>query len=295
MSLEIQRHERTKARRHEVPGVYRSIALAIMLVVSLPTLAQFAGPLPQTPIKPKDADVAEKLGDTIPVDLGFVDEAGNGVHLADYFKQNRPVVLQLGYYQCPMLCSLVSQGMTKSLQQLTLNPGSEFQVLYVSVDPAEGPELAAGKKASILAQWRSSGASEGLHLLTGKQDAITALTKSVGFIYRWVPDSKQFAHPAVLVVLSPQGKITRYLYGVTFDPTTLRLSLVEAADGKVGSVTDRFILTCFQYDGSVGKYALVAKRLLAGAAAATVLLVVSVIFMLVRRDVRRDRRVRQPG
>ena len=248
--------------------------------------AEFSTEPPPGPATPK-VSVVEKLGQTIPLDLPFVDDTGKPVKLGDYFTGRRPVILQLGYYGCPMLCTLVSEGMANSLRQLTLKPGEEVEVLYISIDPHEKPALAAEKKASIVKVWNQPGADKALHLLTGTEKDIVRLTEAVGFQYQWVESARQFAHPAVLVVLSPEGKVTRYLYGVNYDPTTLRLSLVESAAGKVGSSTDRFILTCFQYDGKQGKYAVMAVRLLQAGALVTVATLGTVIFMLFRWERRR--------
>jgi protein SCO1/2 len=261
----------------------------LVLLLALPAYSQFNGAFRDPPPEVKQSDVVEHLGAQVDLELRFVNEAGQSVRLGDYFTGRRPVILQLGYFECPMLCTLVSQGMVDSLAALTLRPAEDFEVLYVSIDPAEKPNLAAAKKATIVKALNKPGAEEAIHLLTGEQQAITSLTEAVGFKYAWVPDSKQFAHPAVLVLVSPQGRVMRYLYGVAFDARTLRLSLVEASQGKIGSTADRFILTCFQYDGSVGKYAMTARRLMQIGGGLTALVLGSIIFLLIRRDIRRDR------
>ncbi len=263
---------------------------SVILLATAPAFAEFSTEPPPGPATPL-VTVVEKLGQTIPLDLPFVDDAGKSVKLGDYFTGKRPVILQLGYYGCPMLCTLVSEGMANSLRQLTLKPGDEVEVLYISIDPREKPALAAEKKASIVRVWNQPGADKALHLLTGTEKDIRRLTEAVGFQYQWVESAQQFAHPAVLAVLSPEGKLTRYLYGVTYDPTTLRLSLVESADGKVGSSTDRFILTCFQYDGKQGKYAVMATRLLQAASLVTVATLSTVIFMFFRWERRRQHKL----
>ncbi|MGA2498100.1 MAG: SCO family protein [Tepidisphaeraceae bacterium] len=268
-----------------------SLFIAAVLATARGTAAEeFAVKSPPGTPTPQ-VSVVEKLGQTIPLDIPLVDETGKAVKLGDYFTGRRPVILQLGYYGCPMLCSLVSQAMADSLRQLALKPGEEVEVLYVSIDPREKPALAAEKKASIVNVWNKAGADQAIHLLTGTEKDTARLADAVGFQYQWVEAARQFAHPAVLMVLSPQGKVTRYLYGVKYGPTTLRLSLVESADGKVGSSTDRFILTCFQYDGKQGKYALMAIRALQAGALVTVVTLATVIFMFFRWEKRRQQRL----
>ena len=261
--------------------------------MAAPAIAEFDTTAPPSSSTPQ-VTVVEKLNQTIPLDIPLVDDTGKPVKLANYFTGRRPVILQLGYYGCPMLCTLVSEGMANSLRQLSLKPGEEVEVLYVSIDPREKPALAAEKKTSIVKVWNKPGADQAIHLLTGTEKDTAALAAAVGFQYQWVESARQFAHPAVLIVLSPQGKITRYLYGVNYDPTTLRLSLVESADGKVGSSTDRFILTCFQYDGQQGKYAVMAVRLLQAGAIVTVAVLSTVIFMLFRWERHRRQKLAAP-
>jgi protein SCO1/2 len=207
-----------------------------------------------TPPALQDIGVDEKGGSTIPLDLTFVDETGKAVKLGSYFHKGRPVILQLSYFGCPMLCTLVSQGMVDSLNDLTLTMGKDYEAINVSFDPKEGPDLATMKKRSFVQAYNRPAGAESWHFLTGKPDAIKKLTSAVGFRYKWLEDSHQFSHPAVLMVLSPEGKISRYLYGVKYDPRTLRLAMVEASHGKVGTTLDRIILTCCAFDPSTGKY-----------------------------------------
>jgi protein SCO1/2 len=205
----------------------------------------------------KEVTVVEHTGTQLPLDLTFVDETGKTVKLGDYFKPNRPVVIQLGYYGCPMLCGYISQGLLDSVKQVSLKAGKDYELVFVSIDPKETPQLAASKKESYLASYGRESA-DGWHFLTGKQENIAALAKADGFGYKWVQAAGQFAHPAVLTLAMPDGKISRYLYGVRFNPTTLRMSIVEASNGKVGTAVDQLFLTCFQYDGHQGKYAMAA-------------------------------------
>jgi protein SCO1/2 len=210
------------------------------------------------------------------------------VKLGDYFKgQKQPVILQLGYYGCPMLCDLISQGATQSLKELSLNAGADYHVVFISIDPKEDWTLAQKKKRSYVTEYGRPGAAGGWHFLTGRQDDIKRVCQAVGFNYKWVPSAGQFSHPAGLIICTPEGKISRYLYGVRFEEKTLRLSLVEASEGKIGTTTDHFLLTCFQYDGKQGKYALAAMGLMRIGGAVTVVVLFCVLVWLFRREARR--------
>lgn len=235
---------------------------------------------------PKDLTIDEHPGAALPLDLELKDDAGRTVSLRKYFDGQKPVVLQFGYFECPMLCGLVSRGLADSLKDIPLSAGKDFQVVYVSIDPTETPDLARRKKESYLQEYGRPGAADGWHLLTGGEAQVAALAKAAGFQYQWVPSAKQFAHPAVLMVGTPDGKLSRYLYGVSFDPKTVRLSLVEASGGKIGTTTDRFILTCLKYDGHQGRYAFAAIGLMRIAGAVTVLAVGFVLVRLFRREAR---------
>ncbi len=240
------------------------------------------------PAEAKAVTVKEHLNTKIPLDLQFTDETGKQVRLGDYFNGGkRPVILQLGYYRCPMLCSLTSQGLIDVLNDLKLDAGKDYQVVFVSIDPSETPQLAAEKKKSYLSAYHRASDANAWHLLTGRVDQIDKLAQATGFEYRWIASAGQYSHPACLIVATPDGKISRYLYGVKFDEQTVRLSLVEASDGKIGSTIDSFILTCFQYDGHQGKYALAAIGLMKIGGAITVLLVAAMVIFLMRAERRR--------
>jgi protein SCO1 len=239
----------------------------------------------------KDIGVDEHLGSKLPLDVSFTDEKGQTVELGKYFTGKKPVVIQIGYLGCPMLCSLVSQGTVDSLRKLTLTAGKDFEVVFVSVDPTEKAELAAEKKDTYVQNYHREGSAGGFHFLTGSEASIKQLTQAVGYKYKWVETARQYSHPAVLVLGTPDGTISRYLYGVRFDDQTLRLSLVEASDGKVGTAMDQILLTCFQYDGKQGKYAMTAINLMRAGGAVTVVGLGAVLFFAFRHDVRRDRAV----
>lgn len=206
--------------------------------------------------------VDEKLGDIAPLDLPFVDEHGQRVTLRDYLREGRPVILTLNYYRCPMLCTLVLNGAANAIREVDLVPGEDYQIVTVSIDPAETPSLARMKEDAYVefveGDVDPARLREGWAFLTGEKQNIDALAAAVGYGYAWVESEKQYAHPAVITLLSPEGKITRYLYGIQFDPKTLRLSLVEASEGKIGSTLDRFLLTCFHFDPDTGRYSRMA-------------------------------------
>lgn len=236
-----------------------------------------------TPADAKSVKIDEHPNAQLPLDLSFVDESGKAVQLKQYFANGKPVVLQLGYFGCPMLCSLVSQALVDSLKDVKLDAGADYQVVYVSIDPSEGPGMAQAKKdAYVQAYGRASGA-QGWHLLTGKAPQIRQLADAAGFEYRWIDSAQQFSHPACLIVCTPDGRVSRYLYGVRYDSPTVRLSLVEASNGKIGTTADRFTLTCFQYDGTQGRYALAAINLMKAGGALTVLVVGGMVFWFARR------------
>jgi len=258
-----------------------------------PDLPDPGGRMEPAPRELQNIGIDEKSGQTLPLDLKFVDETGEVVELRKYFGNNRPVVLQLSYFGCPSLCSLVSNGLVDSLNELTLTMGKEFDVINVSFDPAETARLAKLKKQSFLDAYNRPAGGEAWHFLTGNPAEIKQLTDAVGFRYKWVDSSKQFSHPAALILLTPDGKISRYLYGVKYEPRTLRLSLVEASEGKIGSSVDRFILTCFHYDSYAGKYTPVAMTIMRGGGVVTVLVIAVVIGALIVREKRRERA--QPG
>jgi len=219
----------------------------------------------------------------------FRDEDGREVRLGDFFRAGKPVILNLGYYGCPMLCGLVANGLVAGLKDLPWNAGQEFGVVTVSIDPNETPTLARLKKQSYLRELGRPVAAAGWHFLTGREADIRALTEAVGFGFRWNEERREFAHAAVLIVLTPQGTVSRYLYGIEFDARTLRLSLVEAAEGKVGSPLDRILLYCFHYDASERRYALAAVKLMRAGGLVTALAVTGALTLLWRREKRRRR------
>jgi protein SCO1 len=226
--------------------------LALALLVALGSVAA-AQPASQVPPVP-DVAFDQRLDEQVPLDLPFRDEAGRDVRLGDYFT-GKPVILVLAYYRCPRLCTLVLNGLMEGLQELAFKAGDEFQVVAVSFDARETPEVAAAKKAAYLERYGRPGSEAGWHFLTGEQPAIDRLTEAVGFRYHYDAQQDQFAHASGVVVLTPGGKVSRYFYGIRYEPRDLRLALVEASQNKIGSVVDQLLLLCYHYDPARGRYA----------------------------------------
>jgi protein SCO1 len=226
--------------------------------------AQFNPPMQVPPPGPaatqripilKDVGVTQKLNTRLPLDVVFNDETGREVTLGAFFG-TRPVLLVLSYYECPMLCPEVLSGMIGSIETLSFNAGKEFDVVVVSFDPGETPAMAATKKQFWTTRYGRKGTQDGFHFLTGRQESIAALTKAVGFQYAYDAKIDQYAHPAMLTILTPDGTISRYLFGIDFPARDLRLALVEAADGKIGNAIDQALLYCYHYDPLSGSYGL---------------------------------------
>jgi protein SCO1 len=197
--------------------------------------------------------IDQRIGQQIPLDLPFVDDSGTPSTLGDYFGK-RPVVLALVYYECPMLCTQVLNGLVGALGTMNLQAGRDFDVVAVSFNPKEGPGLAAQKKANYVQRYGRPETANGWHFLTGTQASITRLTEAVGFKYAFDENIQQFAHGAAIEVLTPNGLIARYFYGIDFSPRDLRLGLVEASNGHIGTVVDDVLLFCYHYDPATGKY-----------------------------------------
>jgi protein SCO1 len=250
------------------------VALTLALAVSAWGQAMSQGILsPPANLRPpglKDVGIEQNLNEQIPRDLIFRDETGKSVRLGDYFGK-RPMILNLVYYQCPMLCGEVLSGLTSALRVLKFDVGSQFDVLTVSFDPHETPEMASAKKAEYLKRLGRPGAAQGWHFLTGPQESITALTKAAGFQYQYDPKSGQFAHATAIMILTPAGRISQYYYGVEYAPKDLRLGLIQASDEKIGNLVDQVLLYCYHYDPATGKYGAVITRILRLAAIATML------------------------
>jgi protein SCO1/2 len=231
----------------------------------------------------REVAIEQRLDAQVPLDLAFRDERGRDVTLGDYFGR-RPVVLSLVYYECPMLCTLTLNGLVRALKVLAFDVGRELEVVTVSFDPRETPALAAAKKETYLREYGRPGAAAGWHFLTGENEAIARLTEAVGFRYAWVPEEGQYAHAAAIVVLTPDGRIARYFYGVEYAPRDLRLGLVEAAAGRIGTAVDQLLLYCYRYDPTTGKYGAIAINLVRAGGVATVLALGGFVLVMWRRE-----------
>ncbi len=268
---------------------------APLVALLFAALAVSPGPLRAQPpdnVKPtilREIGFDQNLGDTVPLDVPFRDETGKAVRLRDYFASGRPVVLNLVYYDCPMLCTVTLSGMASALKELRFDAGKEFEVVTLSFDPKEGPEQAAAKKAQFMARYGRPEAEKGWHFLTGELGAIHRVTKAVGFRYVWDQASGQFAHPAGTVVLTSEGKIARYLFGVEYAPRDLRLAIVEASANRIASPVDQVLLACYQYDPAAGRYSASILKIVRLAGLATVAGLVAFILVNLRRE--RARRV----
>lgn len=233
----------------------------------------------------------QRLDAELPLDLAFRDESGRSVRLGDFFGQ-KAVVLAMVYYECPMLCTLTLSGLVSALRALSFDVGREFEVVTVSFSPSETPELAARKKAAYLKEYRRAGAERGWHFLTGEAASIAALGDAVGFRYEYVPEQKQYAHAAGLIVITPRGRVARYFFGVEFSPRDLRLGLIEASEERIGNAVDQLLLYCFQYDPAHGKYGAAIMNVLRLGGGLTVAAVATFLAVMLRRERREARRLR---
>jgi protein SCO1/2 len=270
-------------------GTWKEVA-AVVLGTLLLTSVGFGQGMTQGIMSPpanvrppglKNVGIEQRLNEQIPPDLIFRDETGRTVQLGDYFGK-KPMILNLVYYQCPMLCGEVLSGLESALRVLKFDVGKEFDVITVSFDPKETPEMATEKKAQYLKRYGRYGAADGWHFLTGTQSSIDALTKSAGFQYQYDPKTGQFAHATAIMVLTPDGKIAQYYYGVEFAPKDLRLGLIQASQNKIGTVVDQVLLYCYHYDPNTGKYGAIISRVLQLAAGATVLVLGTFLVVMFR-------------
>jgi protein SCO1 len=236
-----------------------------------------------TPDELKKVSFDQKLGVQVPLDLPFRDETGRAVQLSRYFT-GRPVILSLVYYECPMLCVQALNGLVQSLKVLSLEPGRDYEIVTVSFNPEETPKEAAAKKDEYVARLGKPGAAEAWHFLTGTEASIRVLTDTVGFHYVYDPATKQFAHPTGIIVLTPEGKASKYIYGIDYGPRDLRFALVEASDHKVGTPVDRLLLYCYHYDPTTGKYGLVLLNILRLGGVLTIATIGGLVLLLRRRE-----------
>lgn len=278
----------------------RGIALAgvVSLMYTAAALAQQQPGMPGSVSEPSGVPASvvpaqldgvgfqQRLNELLPLDARFRDERGRDVRLGDYFGR-RPVVLAFVYYQCPMLCTQIMSAVSGALKAVPYKPGQDFDVVYVSIDPRDVPEAAAAKKAAVLADYDQTDTAAGWHFLTGDEANIALAAKAAGFSYRWDERIQQFAHVSGLLVLTPDGRLSRYFYGIEYSPKELRMALVESSEGRIGSPVDELLLYCYHYDPETGKYGAVVMNIMRLGGALTVLLLGGFIWLAMRKDVGR--------
>jgi protein SCO1 len=266
-----------------------SLAAAVAALVALApgAAAQLASdPMQSSGVRPellKQVGIDQKLNQTIPLNLAFRDENGQTVQLAQFFGQ-KPVILTLVYYNCPMLCTQVLNGVESGLKELQTDIGKQFEVVTVSIDPTESHVLAKVKQEMYVGMYGRPAAAQGWHFLTGDEPQIKQLADAVGFRYAYDPDTKQFAHASAIMLLTPEGKISRYFYGIQYPSRELRLGLVEASEGKIGTPVDQVLLFCYHYDPKTGKYGLLISRVIQAGGALTVFVLGIAMLILFRGE-----------
>jgi protein SCO1/2 len=272
------------------PTCFRLFAAAFLVSLLAASSAkgqhEDSGPVQTADVSPallRDVGLDQRLGNLIPLDVTFRDEHGQSVALRQFFGA-KPVVLTLVYYQCPMLCTEVLNGLLRSAKEVPLDIGKDFSIVTVSIDPTERPVLADVKHQLYTGLYGRPGGPRGWHFLTGDEAQIKALAQAVGFRYAYDPASGQFAHPSGIMLLTPTGKLARYFYGISYPTRDLRLGLVEASQEKIGSPIDRILLYCYHYDPATGRYGLLISRVIQAAGALTVLSLGLVIAILFRRE-----------
>lgn len=261
-----------------------TLSVAAMLALTLGTGATAQTPGMQMATVDMATVITDKRGADVSGALGFTDEMRRAVTLADYYGKDRPIILNLGYYGCPSLCGAVTNGLVDAMTGVGLEIGSDFEVVTVSIDPGEKPPLAREKKNSYLGRFTAPAAEEHWHFLTGEEDQIAELADTVGFGYQWNEIGKQWDHSAGVMILSADGKLSQVLQGAYYSPRTLRLALVEASEGKVGTAWDRILLTCYGYDPATGEYNLMVWTVVRVGGVLTVLGIATMIIVLLRRE-----------
>ncbi len=233
--------------------------------------------------------IEQKLNSQLPLDATFRDEHGQTVRLGQYFGK-RPVVLALVYYDCPMLCTQILNGMTRAAKVLTFKPGQDYEIVAISFDARETPKDALAKKAVYMKDYGHRETANGWHFLTGNEDSIKRVTDAVGFRYKWDVYTATFAHASAIYILTPEGKLSKYFYGIDYSPKEMRLALVDASEHRIGNPVDQVLLFCYHFDPTSGKYTFAAMELLRAAGAATVLMLGGLVFVMVRKDRQKGKR-----
>lgn len=283
------------AAKAALPAGCLALVLALILALGLaakPASAQSGLNAADLPAELEGVEIVEHLNETIPLSLTFTDEHGAAVRLSDFFAPGgsaRPVILVPGYYRCPMLCDLTRNGLVDAMNELDWSAGKEFTVLFVSINPDEEPDIASVKKEAYLSQYPREGAAEGLHFLTGDSQSIKLLTDAVGFGYRYDPKIDEYAHTATIMFVTPDGRLSRYMNNTVFQPRDMRLALIEASEGAIGSPMDKFLLfMCYHYDPLRNSYAASAQKLMRMGAALTAVLLAAGVGVLWLRGGKHD-------
>ncbi|MGO9011670.1 MAG: SCO family protein [Bryobacteraceae bacterium] len=279
------------------------------LLTTAAALAQPGQPAPMQPsyslqdshLKPalpgalKGVGIDQRLDAQVPLSTIVRDEAGRDVSLGSFFHSGKPVLLAPVYYRCPMLCTEILTGMESALKVVSLNPGRDFEVIALSFDPKDTPDLAEAKKENYLRRYNRPNTANGWHFLTGTEANVRVITDAIGFHYKYDPATDQYAHASAIMILTPAGRVSKYFYGVEYSPRDLRLGLVEASSEKIGTPVDAVLLFCFHYDPATGKYGAVAMNLVRGAGVALLLVGGLAIVIALRRESRGRKNMRQAG
>ncbi|MBI5030847.1 MAG: SCO family protein [Chloroflexi bacterium] len=266
-------------------GIELLIAL-VVLIVLFPTPSAPAYSAPPIDVN-REVAFDQRLGVDVPADLVFNNEQGKTIRLGAYFNHAKPVILTLNYFSCPNLCSLELDQLTGAISDLALNLGDDFDIISVSIDPRETPDIAFEKRWQYIRNYARPGRGAGWHFLTGPEDSIVPLTEAVGFRYTYDGEKEEFAHPIGLVILTPQGKVARYIYGVDYDPRDIRLALVEASENKIGTAIDQILLLCYSYDPSTGKYSPMVLSMVRIGGVVMVVLLAAGLMWLWSKDLKR--------
>jgi protein SCO1/2 len=275
----IQRSKQQTGTREQALFLLTATCLLLFFPLALPAWAHDDG----RPLALQNVALDQKLGEQLPLGLGFRDETGKTVRLGDYFGK-RPVILTLVYYRCEDLCPLLLDGLVRSLRAVSFDAGKQFSLVTVSFDPHDTPALAAAKRSDFISRYSRPGVEQGWHFLTGDKEAIRQLTDAVGFRYNYDVEKGRYGHATGIMLLTPEGKIARYFYGIEFSPRDLRLGLIEASSNRIGSPIDQLLLFCYHYDPATGKYGLLITNIIRLAGIVTALLVGGYIFVMLRGE-----------
>lgn len=264
---------------------------ALLAMSALPALAQIVTEPKADRLPPQLSDVAieQRLNQQVPLDIVLRDESGAPVRLGSYFHPNRPIVLSLVYFDCPMLCNEVLASMAESLRAVKFDAGKQYEIVTVSFDPRDTPSVAASAKKKYLAIYRHPGAEVGWHFLTGDKTSVATLANAVGFHYRWDERTQQFAHAAGIMLLTPDGRVSQYYYGARYFPSDLRLGLIQASQNQIGTLADQIVLYCYHWDPRTGRYGAIVSRVIQVSGGVTLIILVSILLFLFRAYPNRSR------